>query len=271
MTEKENSTINRQSLSDENEAIYRILTKILKTWQPETEEKKVAFDEAETVTLSFKRLKKESPSAVEEPGETVVLSRRDVNKGHLPEKKELDKKVILSPEGINKNSITEKVEKPRNSNLETVTIKPHSNDDETLITAPRILPKDTGEKEKSGFGEMDVKKPECPDFLTETVILKPVPEKEELNKTVILSPEGVNKNPVTEKVEKPQEHIPETVIISPNSTDDETLISAPRTLSKNAGDKDNSGSGEMDVKKPEEPDFLTETVILKPGKMRGEE
>ncbi len=91
----------------------------------------------------------------------------------------------------------------------------------------------------------------------------------DLRETVILSPEGLNKYPVSEKVEKSQESLSETVIITPQRADDETLTSSPRALTKDAGKKGNPGSGEMDVKEHEDPDFLTETVILNPEKPQG--
>lgn len=173
MEEREESTNIRQTLPEENEAIYGILMKIIKSWQPETEEKKVDLDEAETVTISLKDLKKEGHSVMKELGETVILSRKDFNKGPLPEKKELNETVILSPEGLNKDPVPEKVEKPQEPLSETVIISPQRADDETLTFSPQTLSKDTGDKDNFGCSEKDVKEPEGPDFLTETVILKP--------------------------------------------------------------------------------------------------
>ena len=139
MKDKEVFTNIRQTLPEENEAIYRILMNILKSWQPETEEKKVELEEAETVTLSLKDLKKEGHSVMKEKelGETVILSRKDLNKGPLPEKKELNETVILSPEGSNKDPVSEKVEKSQDVLSETVIISPQRADDETLTSSPR--------------------------------------------------------------------------------------------------------------------------------------
>ncbi|MHC4269248.1 MAG: hypothetical protein ACYSTS_12370 [Planctomycetota bacterium] len=226
MEDREVFTNIRQTLAEEeeNKAIYGILSKILKRYQPETERKKINLEDAETVTLSLKDLKKKVHSVKKELGETVILSQNDLDKGSLPEKKELNKTVILSQNDLNKGSLPEKKELNK-----------------TVILSQNDLNKGS------------------------------LPEKKELNKTVILSPEGLNKAPVPENVEKPQEPLSKTVIISPQSTDDDTLTSSPRTLSENAGDKDNFECSEMDVKKPERPEFLTETVILKPGKERDEE
>ncbi len=178
MEEREESTNIRQALPEENEAIYGILMKILKKWRPEIGEKKVNLEEAETVTLSFKDLKKETHSAREELEETVILSRKDFNKVPLPEIKELNETVILSPDGLNKDPVPEKVEKPQEPLSETVIISPQRADDETLTSSPRTLSKDAGDKDNSGCREMEVKEPEGPDFLTETVILKPGKERD---------------------------------------------------------------------------------------------
>jgi hypothetical protein len=146
MENREISASLRQDLTEENVAIYGILMNILKRWQPETKEKKVDLEEAETVTLSLKKdLRKENHSVMKELGETVIISRKDLNKESLPEKKELNETVILSPEGLHKDPLPGKVEKP----------------------------KDADDNDNLERSEVDVKEPKVPDFLTETVILKP--------------------------------------------------------------------------------------------------
>ncbi len=116
--------------------------------------------------------------------------------------------------------------------------------------------------------------------LDETVILPrkdltkgPMPEKksEKLEKTIILTPDGSSKESVPEKSEKFQDTPSKTVIISPQKANDETLTSTPHIQSKDVGDKNNFECDETEVKKPERLEFLTETVILKPEKVRGEE
>ncbi len=114
----------------------------------------------------------------------------------------------------------------------------------------------------------------------ETVILSrkdltkgPLPEKKEreLDEAVIHAPDSSNKGPVSEKPEKPQDILSETVIISPQTADDETLTSSPQVQSEDVGDKDNFECDKTEVKKPEKSEFLTETVILKPGKAQGKD
>ncbi len=172
MEERDGST-NRAALPEENDAIYGILMNILESWQPGTEEKKVDLEEAETVTLSLKDLKKEVHSLKKELGDTVILSRNDLNEGSLPEENELNKTVVLSPEGINKDPVPEKTEKPQDVLAKTVIISPQRDDDKTATSFPRTISKADGDKDKSGLSKMDIKKPEGADFLTETVILTP--------------------------------------------------------------------------------------------------
>ncbi len=175
MKNSESSANNRQGLSDENQAIYGILMKILKSWQPETEEKNVNLVDDETVTLSLKDLKKEDRSVMKDLGETVILSRKDFNKEPLPEKKEkeLDETVIYTPDGSSEGLVSEKLEKPQDAPSKTVIISPQKANDETLTSTPHIQSKDVGDKNNFECDETEVKKPERLEFLTETVILKP--------------------------------------------------------------------------------------------------
>ncbi len=163
----------RQALPGENEAIYGILMKILMKWRPEIGEKKEDLEEAETVTLSFKDLKKETHSVQEELEETVILSRKSLKKEPLSEKNELKKTVILSPEGLKKESAPEKVEKMQEILPETVIISSQGADKDALPSSPRSLSKEPGEKKILEHREMNIKKTDQQDFLTETVIIKP--------------------------------------------------------------------------------------------------
>ncbi len=173
MGEREKSRNIRQALPEESEAIYGILMKILKKWRPEIGEKKEDLEEAETVTLSFKDLKKETHSVREELEETVILSRKGLKEEPLSEKKELKKTVILSPEGLKKESSPEKVEKMQEILPETAIISLQGADKDALQSSPRSLSKEPGEKDKLEYREMNIKKTDEHDFLTETVIIKP--------------------------------------------------------------------------------------------------
>lgn len=167
----------RQALPGENEAIYGILMKILMKWRPEIGEKKEDLEEAETITLSLKDLKKdvrrETSPVQEELEETVILSRKSLKKEPLSEKKELKKTVILSPEGLKKESAPEKVEKMQEILPETVIISSQGADKDALPSSPRSLSKEPGEKKILEHREMNIKKTDQQDFLTETVIIKP--------------------------------------------------------------------------------------------------
>jgi len=88
---------------------------------------------------------------------------------------------------------------------------------------------------------------------------------EDLEKTIILSSEGVERkeiSPPSKPVKVMEEALPETVIIPLKENRIGISISSPAVKSKGADS----------IQKPEEPsgkdEFLEETVILKAGKVR---
>ncbi len=103
------------------------------------------------------------------------------------------------------------------------------------------------------------------------------PEKESLKETVILSPSGLKKAPPPTKIKEDHEILPETVIITPKETDRGTSIYPQQQQSESVEPLEETVSLEelkkMEPlkkisKKTNDQDFLTETVILKPGKLK---
>lgn len=127
---------------------------------------------------------------------------------------------------------------------------------------------------------------EAPDAIPETVIISPGKDKkgtkpsaiqEELDETVILSLEGFRKKRSPEKAEESRDMVPETVIISAQATDRRPLqkpLKVPANdshrNSKDAISEDNDPlePDKNKAKTIDEADFIAETVILKPDKVK---
>ncbi len=107
----------------------------------------------------------------------------------------------------------------------------------------------------------------------------PLQEKEELQETVILSPEGLKEkaSPPSLQEKEVTEVVPETVIISPPGIDKYSSDSLPGEQAQDLGQEEKMISPKevekleltkKRIKKPEDEDFLAETVILGPQKVR---
>ncbi len=118
-----------------------------------------------------------------------------------------------------------------------------------------------------------------PEGLKEKTIPSPVREEEVSEETVILSPEGLKEKPAPPppKEKEVEEAIPETVIISPRGTEKYPPSFAQGVKAQDLGPEEKTLSPEeaekleamkKKIKKPEEQDFLAETVILGPRKPR---
>ncbi|MBE7446413.1 MAG: hypothetical protein HS132_14705 [Planctomycetia bacterium] len=108
-------------------------------------------------------------------------------------------------------------------------------------------------------------------------ILKTDPIQEELDQTVILSREGLQKERSSEKAKEPQETIPETVIIAHQEVDAEALSTFPRVQPKDSymnekvfssKEKDILEQANKNSERTDEPEFIAETVILKPERIK---
>lgn len=89
---------------------------------------------------------------------------------------------------------------------------------------------------------------------------------EDLEKTVILSPENIGQReapPPPKPIKGMEEAIPETVILSPKDNRPGIPMASPVASSKES----------VSIQRPDEPpekdEFLEETVVLRPGKIRG--
>jgi hypothetical protein len=115
-----------------------------------------------------------------------------------------------------------------------------------------------------------------PEGLKEKTIPSPVRGEEVSEETVILSPEGLKEKPPPKEKEV-EEEIPETVIISPRASEKYAPGFAQGVKAQDLGPEERALSPEeaekleamkKKIKKPEEQDFLAETVILGPGTLR---
>ena len=184
---REESVNRDQSFLLENKAIQEILMKISKKWQTGIGKEKT--DPDETVTLILKDLKKEYPS---EKGkatrdvipETVIITPGTVKKnlGTYPIQEELKQTVILSLGGLKKERSSEKAKEPRETLPETVIISPQETDAEALSPLPIVQSKDADvnkrvfaskEKDTLEYRNKNSKRTDEPEFIAETVILKP--------------------------------------------------------------------------------------------------
>ena len=187
VSRREESVNRDQSFLLENKAIQEILMKISKKWQTGIGKEKT--DPEETVTLILKDLKKEYPS---EKGkatrdvipETVIITPGTVKKnlGTYPIQEELKQTVILSLGGLKKERSSEKAKEPRETLPETVIISPQETDAEALSPLPIVQSKDADvnkrvfaskEKDTLEYRNKNSKRTDEPEFIAETVILKP--------------------------------------------------------------------------------------------------
>jgi hypothetical protein len=118
-----------------------------------------------------------------------------------------------------------------------------------------------------------------PEGLKEKTIPSPVREEEVSEETVILFPEGLKEKPVPPppKEKEVEEAIPETVIISHQGTEKYPPSFAQGVKAEDLGPEEKALSPEeaekleamkKKIKKPEDEDFLAETVILRPKKVQ---
>ena len=164
----------KQEVSSENEAIFRILTNIIKRWQEQgTLAKETITD---TVILPLGEAEKEV-TFKKEVVETVILSPRGVKEGS-PIKEELTKTVILSSESLKRESLKYSsldIQKIGDT-TETVVISPQA--PRPSSSFPRFVGKDHGtSREKDSLrGGGKITKEKAPkdaeeDFLSETIAL----------------------------------------------------------------------------------------------------
>jgi hypothetical protein len=118
-----------------------------------------------------------------------------------------------------------------------------------------------------------------PEGLKEKTIPSPVRGEEVSEETVILSPEGLKEKPPPKEKEV-EEEIPETVIILPRGAEKYAPGFAQGVKAQDLGPEEEALSPEeaekleamkKKIKKPEEQDFLAETVILRSKKAPGKE
>ncbi len=153
-----------------------------------------------------------------------------------------------------------------------------SDPDKTVTLILKDLKKETAvEKDKDK---------EARDIIPETVLLpsgkgkkdaKQSANREELDETVILSLKGFQKERPPEKIEKSGNLVPETVIISARETDKRPLQTPLKVMASDShGNKKDvipKGNDPLELdknkaKRINEADFIAETVILKPEKVK---